>query len=219
MPMVEGVDTNAAALAAQVLSQSDTPESSPHGNPTMANDLSCVTNCGGHSALLEHQENGHIRLLISTHSPGIPQLAVSIRTCPQTIDEGEPDKKIDETKEGEESGEVEDSPAALEDAKTVLKAAIDNRYHDGRTSKLPTSFWTLSKAGQQKVFASAMDWVLSNSSERTPKWFSAILDLAADEGLAGYLTKTVQQHTYDKLDNLVENRLVKSVIDAYGMRI
>lgn len=223
MPTVSGVNPNAAAHAAQMSSQPVESEAGPQDHPTMARDLRCACNGACHSNLPSPSGNGEIQLLLTTGSAGIGRLAVSIKMDPGTTGADESEKPIDETKEGQESGEAEDSYYCIENAKKYMQEAIHRRY--GHTenqkpekTKVPESFIALTEKGKRAVFASTVDWVMSNSSELTPKWFSVLLDFAADGGLVGYFANTVPQETYEKLDDLVENQLVKSVIDAFGMR-
>lgn len=223
MPTVSGVNPNAAAHAAQMSSQPVQSEAGPQDHPTMARDLRCACNGACHSNLPSPSGNGEIQLLLTTGSAGIGRLAVSIKMDPGTTDADESEKPIDETKEGQESGEIEDSYVAIETAKTEMQKVIHRRYGhtdhgSAETTEVPESFMNLTEHGKRAVFASTVEWVLSNSSELTPKWFSAILDLAADGGLVGYFANTVSQQAYDKLDELAENKLVRSVIDAFGMR-
>ena len=224
MPTVENVHTNAAAYAAQVSSQPVTSEAGLQNHPTMARDLRCACNGACHSILDPQSGNGEIQFLLTTSPAGIGRLSVSIKIAPGTTGADESKKAIDETKEGQESGEIEDSYVAIETAKTAMQKVIHRQYGhtdsgSAETTEVPESFTNLTEHGKRAVFASTVEWVLSNSSELTPKWFSALLDFAAEGGLVGYLPDTVPQETYEKLDDLVENKLVKSVINTFGMRI
>lgn len=222
MPQIESGNTHAADLVELMPSRPYTSESIRQDKPPLADDLCRVSHGACHSILHPQFGNGDIQLCVTTHAVGAHHLAVSIKTSrpsPGTIDTGEPDQKIDDVKEGEESGDVTDAHEAIENAKTDLQTAIRNRYHHDNKTELPGSFSKLSEAGKKEVITFAVDWALSDSSEMTPKWFASTLGLAADEGLVKYLDQTVSQTTYDKLDDLVENAFVKSVIDAFGMRI
>lgn len=224
MPMVESANANTAAYAAQVSSQPVKSEASPQEHPTMARDLCFVCHGQCHSILCPPCGTGDIQLLVTTHSVGIRHLAVSMKMDPNPTGTDESGKAIDETKEGQDSGHIEDSYVDIETAKTEMQKVIHRRYghidsESAETTEVPESFFTLTENGKRAVFASTVDWVLSNSSELTPKWFAVILDLAAEEGLVGHFANTVSQHTYDKLDELAENQLVKSVINTFGMRI
>ncbi len=224
MPMVSDVNTNAAAYAAQVSSQPVKSEASPQDHPTMARDLCLVSHGQCHSILYPPCGTGDIQLLVKTNSVGIRQLAVSMKIDPKTTGTDESQNAVDETKEGQDSGHIEDSYVAIETAKTEMQKVIHRRYGhtdhgSAETTEVPESFITLTENGKRTVFASTVDWVLSNSSELTPKWFAVILDLAAEEGLVGHFANTVSQQTYDNLGERAENQLVKSVINAFGMRI
>jgi len=148
---------------------------------------------------------------------------VSIKIDPGTTDVDE-SEKVDETKEGQESGEIEDSYDAIQTAKAEMQRGIHRQFGhvdsgSAETTEVPESFLTLTEKGKRAVFASTVDWALSNASELTPKWFAAILDFAADGGLVDYFTNTVSQETYGQLSELAEAPLMKAVINAYDMRI
>lgn len=216
MPQIGTVNANAAAYAAQMSAQPD----KLGDTPPMADDLRRVANGECCAMLHPHEGAGVIQLLVATGSPGIQQLALSIKIGPGTSGAKDPEKEIDEVKEGQETGNIKDSEEAIQAAKADIKTPIRERYHDGkRESKVPESFTKLCDAGKRTVVADAVEWTLSDAGANTPQWFAAILRLAAAEGFRGYLKNTVSQATYDKLDASAEPEFVRSVIDALDMRI
>ncbi|MFK0377007.1 hypothetical protein [Pandoraea sp. NPDC090278] len=217
MPLTTDVNTSDATYVAQLASRQVEPEPGPQDNPAMAGDLCRVSHCACHAMLFPDTEKRDIQILVTARSAGIQRLAISLKTNPDVTDPSESGKTIDETKESEESGKAKDSYEAIQTAKNEMQKAVYDRHHSSERTTVPRSFSKLSEDGKRTVFAATVHYVLSNSSEITPIWFADILDFAADGGLIGYFHHAVSQTTYDKLNDLAENRLAKSVIKAFGM--